>query len=90
MIGQINLEIVKSNWDRSSQVGIGQVYLGKVKSDRGHKIFWTFLDPTFLEPQHFLDESSFGPKFFVDQKSFWIQNFFELKFFLDPKVFSKF
>ena len=29
---QINLELVKSSWDRSSQVGTGQVYLGKVKT----------------------------------------------------------
>ena len=83
MIGQINLELVKSSWDRSSQVGTGQVYLGKVKSDRGH-IFWA---TNLLEPKIFLDQSSFGPKFFVDQKSFWIQNLFELKFCLDPKVF---
>ena len=72
--GQSNSGLIKScqdrsnqfgSWERSSLAGTGQVIYGKVKLDRGQKIFWTstFLGPNLFLNQKFLLDQFFGPIF---------------------------
>ena len=58
--GQVNLEHVKSSWDRSRQVRTVQVKLEKLNTSS----------------QNFLDIKSFGHKFCVIEHIFWTNIFF--------------
>ena len=73
------------SWERSSQAGTGQVIYGKVKLDRGHKIFWTstFLGPNIFLNQKFILDQFFGPIFLL-RKSCYYSKFVWTQYLIYP------